>query len=294
MTTNGKKDLNSVLFSGIKLLSENESILSPRLDAEILLCHLLNLERIDLVLKKDMVLSDEMYSAFSAYIERRCKNEPVSYITGEKEFMSLTFRVLPGVLIPRPETELLVEQIADVFREHPAPLVLDLCTGSGAIAVSLAHYLEKASVVAVDKFDVCVKTAKQNAENLGVSERVKIIKADVFQELPIDKKFDCIVSNPPYIEKEVLSTLPKDVKNHEPMYALDGGKDGLDFYRRITDVADSLLKPGGLLAFEIGYDQGKSVPDLIEETKAYEDIQTSKDYAGQDRIVTAYKKGTNI
>lgn len=293
MTINGKNDINSVLLSGIKMLSENENILTPRLDAEILLCHLLKMERIDLVLKKDTLLSDENVNQFLKLIKRRLKNEPVSYITGEKEFMSLSFRVLPGVLIPRPETELLVERIVEEYKNNSAPQILDLCTGSGAIAISTAYYLKNALVTAVDKFDVCVKTARENAQNIGVEKRVEVIKADVFEKLPLVKTFDCIVSNPPYIEEKVLSTLPSDVKNHEPMYALDGGLDGLDFYRRIIAVSEMLLKPNGLLAFEIGYDQGKSVSSLIKENGTFDEIKVLKDYAGQDRIVTAYKKGTN-
>lgn len=293
MTINGKNDINSVLLSGIEILSNNKSISSPRLDAEILLCHLLNLERIDLVLKKDTLLSDENVNQFLKLIKRRLKNEPVSYITGEKEFMSLPFRVLPGVLIPRPETELLAERLVEEYKNDSAPQILDLCTGSGAIAISIAYYLKNALVTAVDKFDVCVKTARENAQNIGVEKRVEVIKADVFEKLPLVKTFDCIVSNPPYIEEKVLSTLPSDVKNHEPMYALDGGTDGLDFYRRIIAVSEMLLKPNGLLAFEIGYDQGKSVSNLIKENGKFDEIKVLKDYAGQDRIVTAYKKGTN-
>ncbi len=293
MTINGN-DLTSVLLSGAKKLSKNETISSPRLDAEILLCHLLKLERIDLVLKKDRLLSNEEIETFSKLIERRLKNEPVSYITGEKEFMSLSFYVQPGILIPRPETELLVEEIIEEFKNCSGSSILDLCTGSGAIAVSTAHFLKKATVTAVDKFDICVKTAEKNAENIGVKERVSVIKADVFDDLPLNESFDCIVSNPPYIEKSVLSTLPMDVKNHEPMYALDGGCDGLDFYRRIIEISKLLLKKGGLLAFEIGYDQGESVPNLIKDSKLFQDIKVLKDYAGQDRIVTAYKKGTDL
>ena len=292
MTINGKKDLASILRFGVEMLSENDSILSPRLDAEILLCHILKMKRIDLVLKKDTVLSDENVRAFISFLKRRLHNEPVSYITGEKEFMSLSFHVLPGILIPRPETELLVERIVEELKTHSAPRILDLCTGSGAIAISTTHYLKTATVTAVDKFDVCIKTAEENAENIGVNERVNVIKADVFEELPLKEPFDCIVSNPPYIKNKVLSTLPEDVKKHEPMYALDGGLDGLNFYRRIVSVSETLLKPDGLLAFEIGYDQGTSVPNLIKENGNFKDIKVLKDYAGQNRIVTAYKKGT--
>lgn len=290
MTINGDMTIESALYAATKQLLDNKSILSPRLDSEVLLCHLLACSRIDLLLKKDSVLEKDVKEAFWALVLRRYKNEPVSYLTNQKEFMSLDFFVEAGVLIPRPETEMLVEFIIDKLKETASPTILDLCTGSGAIAVSLAHYLKHARVTAIDKFDVCTKTAQKNSEMHGLSNRMQVLKADIFEDLPITESFSCIVSNPPYIEREVLTSLPEDVKNYEPEYALDGGNDGLCFYRCITELSKDLLLPKGLLVFEIGYDQGESVPKIIEESNLFSDITVMRDLAGQNRMVTAIKR----
>ena len=289
MTTNGKETIASVLLSATKQLMENESIQTPRLDCELLLSFLLECERIDLLMNRDAVVSKNVYEAFFALVKRRAENEPISYLTGEKEFMSLPFSVCPGILIPRPETELLVEQIIEQVRSISHPTVLDLCTGSGAIAVSVAHYVKQAKVMAVDKYDVCVSVAQKNAIKHGVSNRVDVKQADVFDDVSAYPAFHCIVSNPPYVQKSVLSSLPKDVADFEPTYALDGGDDGLTFYRRIAEIAKDKLLPQGFLALEIGFDQGKDVSDILKASNAFYDVQVLKDYAGLDRMVTAIK-----
>lgn len=289
MTTNGNISIATALNNAVANLSLNKSIETPRLDAEVLLCDVLGCERIFLVINKDKVLSQSEYEQFSSYILRRAQNEPVSYIIGKREFMSLEFNVQKGILVPRPDTEILVEKIIDIYKDHSAK-ILDLCTGSGAIAVSLAYYLKDSTVIAVDKYDICVQTATKNAKKHGVSNRVHVIKADVLDDFSADEQIDCIVSNPPYIKSEVLSTLPSDVKNYEPDYALDGGNDGLIFYRKITEYASKKLNSCGLLAFEIGFDQGESVRKIIEESGDFVNIEILKDLAGLDRVITAEKR----
>lgn len=289
MTTNGKMTIATALNDAVATLSLNNSIESPILDAEVLLCNILKCERIYLIINKDKPLSEGQYAQFKEFIARRSKNEPVSYITGSKEFMSLNFCVTEGVLIPRPDTEILVEKIIEIFKNKEAHII-DLCTGSGAIVVSLAYYLDKCSFVAVDKYDICLETAQKNAKKHNVSERIEFIKADVLKNPDFLNEFDCIVSNPPYIKNDVLPSLPTDVKDFEPEYALDGGNDGLIFYRKITDLACKSLKSGGILGYEIGFDQGENVAEILKDTNEFLNISVIKDLAGLDRVVLAEKR----
>lgn len=208
--------------------------------------------------------------------------------------MSLDFFVEQGVLIPRPDTEILVEWIIERYKNAEHTSILDLCTGSGAIAVSLAYYIKNASVDAVDKYQICVETAQNNTTRHHCDDRVSVHKADILTDPLFEKQYDCIVSNPPYIKYEDLSTLPSDVKNFEPEYALNGGESGLIFYEKIIDLASKMLKRNGALVFEIGYDQGKSVSALIEKDKTFHSINVAKDLAGLDRMVTAIKGMHNL
>lgn len=286
MTTNGKITIATALNSAVAILSENTTIETPRLDAEVLLCYVLNCDRISLMINKDKELNETERNCFYEFIKRRKSNEPVSYITGTREFMSLEFLVYDGILIPRPDTEILVEKIIEIYKDKPVKIV-DLCTGSGAIAVSLAHYLKKAFITAVDKYDICIEATRKNAEKNNV--KVNVIKADVLGNFDI-ADVDCIVSNPPYIETDTLSMLPTDVKDFEPMYALDGGTDGLIFYRKITDFAVEKLKSGGILAYEIGYNQGKTVKEIIDSTGCFNTVEIINDLAGLNRVVLAEKR----
>lgn len=289
MTISGNKTINQVLVDGVKYLSENKSIELPRLDCEIFLTHILKCKRIDLIMNNAEFLSSEVVDAFYEMVKKRKKNMPVSYITNSKEFMSLDFYVEEGILIPRPETELLVECVINHFKCFDKPKILDLCTGSGAIAVSTAYYLKNAVLTAVDKYDICIDVAKKNAKKHSVTDRIEFKKYDVLSEPNLDKGYDCIVSNPPYIKSSALPCLSSDVKDYEPEYALDGGNDGLIFYEKITRISKTALKNGGLLAFEIGFDQGNEVKKIIEKTGIFYSINIQKDYAGLDRIVTAIK-----
>ncbi len=290
MTINGKKTVGEALKDAVEILSADKELTSPRLDCEILLAFVLNCTRMDLIFRHNQQLSDEQQAMFFSYVQRRFEHEPISYLTNEKEFMSLSFFVQKGILTPRPETELLVEYIINQYKTMDEPHILDLCTGSGAIAVSLAYYLKNSYITAVDKYEVCLETARMNAQKHGCTERIKWMKADVLKQFDINEKFHCIVSNPPYIKSRVLSSLPDDVKNYEPEYALDGGQDGLLFYRRITYFAAEHILPGGKLVYEIGYDQGIDVKNIIEDTHSFHTIEVVKDYAGLDRMVIATKE----
>jgi len=290
MMTNGKKiTISTAIKDAVDILSLNKSIETPRLDTEVLLSYVLKCDRIYLAINSAKNMSEYDYEQFLTLINRRAENEPVSYITGTKEFMSLNFKVKPGVLIPRPDTEILVEEIINKYKNRTVS-ILDLCTGSGAIAVSLAYYIKNSTIFAVDKYDVCIETAKYNAEINSVSNQVNFVKADILDNFNIDKTFDCIVSNPPYIEKDTLPSLPLDVKNYEPMYALDGGDDGLVFYKKIIEFSVNKLSKGGVLAFEIGYNQAESVKELIKETQSFDSVQALKDLAGLDRVIICEKR----
>ncbi len=289
MMINGKITVAAALNYAVATLSLNKSITTQRLDAEVLLCHILNCERIDLVINSNKVLDEKSASLFCEYIKRRARNEPVSYIIKTKEFMSLEFLVEEGILIPRPDTEILVEEVIKLYKDKPAK-ILDLCTGSGAIAVSLAYYLKNVRLTAVDKYDICLEVANKNALKHNVDKRVNIIKKDVLEHIDVDDDFDCIVSNPPYIKSYVLTTLPDDVKKYEPIYALDGGDDGLIFYKKITEFAKNKLNSNGTLAYEIGYDQAKSVVEIIKKTNSFKEIRIINDLSGLNRVIIAKKE----
>ena len=289
MMINGNICIADALLHAVNELSKNNTIETPRLDAEVLLCHILKCDRVFLIVNKDKTLTDSELTLFSEYINRRKENEPISYITGFREFMSLDFNVSDGVLIPRPDTEIMVEKLIKKY-EGKSVNFLDLCTGSGAIAVSLLYYLKDAKCTAVDKYDICVKTALENGKKHGVHDRLTVVKDDILSGMDYNADYDCIVSNPPYIETKTLDTLSSDVKDYEPLYALDGGNDGLIFYRKITEYASKKLQNGGTLALEIGYNQGQSVKKILEETNEFSSIEVFCDLAGLDRVIIAEKR----
>lgn len=289
MMIDGNLTIYQALKEAYNQLSCDNTHTSPKLDCEVLLCNALNCSRVDLALNRNRILNVEETKKFFSMLKRRIAHEPISYITKNKEFMSLDFYVEDGVLIPRPETEILVEYIIDSYKHADNINIIDLCTGSGAIAISLAYYLKNAHLTAVDMFDTCIKVASRNAEKHSCSSRIDFIKADILKNFNMQHKFDCIVSNPPYIKKDDLAFLPADVKDFEPQYALDGGSDGLVFYREIVRFAIENLLPNGKLVLEIGFDQGESVKDIIETSNKFHSIEIKKDFAGLDRMATAIK-----
>lgn len=268
----------------------DKGVENPRLDAEVLLCAVLKCERINLYVDFERPLTENELAQFKQYVVRRAKHEPLAYILGEKAFMRNMFKVTPDTLVPRPETELLVESIVMAAEAVGGDVkILDIGTGSGAIIVSLLDYLPQAKGVGVDISVGALTVAKENAVSIGVAERAGFLRSDVFSVLPLDKKFDIIVSNPPYIPAGDIAGLAKDVQQ-EPIGALDGGVDGLDFYRRITNEAPLHMVEDGLLAFEIGIYQGDAVAELCRQA-GFGAVAIRKDYAGIERMVFAAKEG---
>lgn len=249
-------------------------------DARLLLEFICHTNRNDLLAHGDREVSEIQVKQYEAFIRRRASGEPLQYITGEQDFMGLTFKTHESTLIPRQDTECLVEEA--MMHLHDGMRILDMCSGSGCILLSLLKYSNDCVGVGAELQPEAVGLARKNAENLGIE--ATFVESDLFSQ--IEGKFDLIVSNPPYIESEVIQTLDREVKEHEPMSALDGGMDGLDFYRRIVDEARGYLSRGGMLFFEIGYNQAEAVSELLC-LNGYIDITVKKDLAGMDRVVYA-------
>lgn len=243
---------------------------SPRLDAELLLADALSVDRLDLYLQFDRPCDATELAAFKGRVLRRAKAEPVAYILGSKGFHAIELEVGPGVLVPRPETEFLVDRALEVASELPRGPILDLCTGSGAIALAIAHAwrdIEDApAIVASDVSPKALAYARRNADRLGLTERVHFIAAAGLAECIAHGRFAMILSNPPYVLADVIATLDRDVRDHEPKLALDGGPDGLDVLREIAENAADALLPGGVLAVELGSPgQGAEVVTLLAD-----------------------------
>ena len=258
-----------------------ESISDSRSEAQKLVSFVLNKDKLYIAINKNEEFPPEKLELLKNISAMRADGKPFSYITGVKEFMSLEFEVDENVLIPRPETEELVDVIIGDF-ENKSPQILDLCTGSGAICISLAHYIKNAICTGVDISSKALDVAKRNAKKLGLEEKCKFKKADVLTVCDFGGKFDVVVSNPPYIESKTIENLDVTVKNYEPRLALDGGDDGLIFYRKITDNISHYLKKGGMLYFEIGYNQGEALKEIMQEN--FYDVKILKDFSGNDRI----------
>lgn len=269
----------------VKYSKELEEISpTPRLDVETLLQKVLGVDRLYILLNLERVLSEDEEQLFNKFINERLNNRPIAYIVGNREFMGLDFFVKEGVLIPRPDTEVLVEEVIELAKKKDAKNILDIGTGSGAITISLAKYLENVKVTSVDISDIALEIGKRNAISNEVDDRINFVKSDLFTNIDKETKFDIIVSNPPYIKREVIETLDKQVKDYEPYNALEGGVDGLDFYRAITKQAKEYLKKGGILAYEVGHDQSEDVSKLME-MDGYTNIYTLKDLQQIDRVV---------
>ena len=282
------KSIKELLNIGIDLLNE-AGIENSIFDARAFLCEILNKDQIFLDIHKNDIITLEAENTFLEYIQRRCKNEPYAYIVNKKEFMSLDFYVDKNVLIPRPDTEVLVEYIIDYCKNKNKHLdILDLCTGSGAIAVSIAHYVKNCLVTAVDISDDALEIATKNAISTHTDNKISFKKYDVLSDISPIGTFDIIVSNPPYIRKKDILTLNNNVKDYEPILALDGGEDGLIFYKSIIENADKVLKPDGMIAFEIGFDQSDDVSAILSKNN-FKDINVLKDYSENDRVIVAFK-----
>lgn len=259
---------------------------NPQFEAELMVMNTLGISRTQLVTDIRREVNEQEINQVNGMVKRRLLGEPLQYIMGECEFMSLDFYVKSGVLIPRIDTETLVEYLIDEIGSNRTE-ILDICAGSGCIGISIAHYRKGIYANLADVSDIALETARENIERHNLSERVRAVKMDILKECP-DKKYDIVVSNPPYIETDVIDTLQIEVKDYEPRLALDGGYDGLVFYRRITKIAPLILKKDGILAFEIGYNQGSAVKKLMGEN--FDGVRVIKDFCGNDRVVTGRLK----
>ena len=253
-----------------------------QLDARLLLEHVCGTGLQTLLLDGERPVSEEDASLYREYVLRRSRREPLAYIVGERDFMGLTLEVNSDVLIPEQDTENLIEEI---MREvHDSDRILDLCTGSGCILLSLLNYSNSTAGVGTDLSEKALEVAIKNARRLGLADRADLRCGDLFDPIRQDERFDIIVSNPPYIKSGTIDQLAPEVSVHEPRMALDGGEDGLFFYRRIIPEAVRHLVTGGMLFLEIGYDQAEEVQSLMKEA-GYYDVRSIKDYGGNDRIV---------
>ncbi len=273
---------------------KSHDIESPRTTAEILLAHALNLNRIDLYLRYDQPLSSKELSPFKTLIKRRVKREPVAYIVGTKEFWSMDLAVTPEVLIPRPETECLVEAALDLLPNNPnikPRRILELGTGSGAVILALASERPNHLFFASDRSMDAVKLAQKNARHHGLDNVVNFFCADWFRALNASNDpFDMIISNPPYIPTQNIAKLQPEIYRYEPTSAIDGHEDGLACLKLIINDAHGYLKKKGHLLLEMGHDQKRPIQKIIESCAVYEDVIFSKDYSGYDRIAQMQKK----
>ena len=274
--------IKEALEKGTVML-KGENLSSPKMKARLLLQDALNKPRQYLIVRDTEQVNEKIVKKYFENIEKVKKGIPIEHITHLKEFMKMNFYVNENVLIPRQDTEILVEEALKIAKRINAKKILDLCTGSGAIAISIAKYLDGSEVTATDISKEALRVAKRNATNNEVQNQITFIESDLFEKIA-KTKFDMIISNPPYIKKDVIKKLTKEVQN-EPLIALDGGYDGLDFYRKIVKQSYEYLKFGGYLCLEIGYDQKEEVIDLIESEEKYIKTYSKKDLYDNDRIV---------
>lgn len=281
------KTIEELINTGTKTLKDN-GIDTARLDTELLLGNVIEKERLYLITHKEETIGKDQCDEFFELIEKRRKKMPVKYILNKCEFMGIDLHVEEGVLIPRDDTELLVDEVLKNILEDDEKQICDLCCGSGAIGISLACLRKNIKVDLLDYYPIPEKVTLINIEKHNLQGRVSFSKSDLLDvSIKASKKYDIIVSNPPYIEEEEIEKLMDDVQKYEPHTALSGGIDGLDFYRKIVNQSIEVLNENGILAFEIGYNQGKAVKSLMEENN-FKDVRVIKDFASLDRIVIGH------
>lgn len=256
---------------------------SPKLKARLLIQSILKQTRQYIMVYDEKSLTQRQEQDYWKKIDRLTKGEPLQHITHQQEFMKMNFYVNQDVLIPRPDTEILVEEVIQIAEKIHAKKILDLCTGSGAIAISLAKYIENSQITATDISAKALEIAEKNAKENQVDRQITFLTSNLLEQVP-KEKYDIIVANPPYIKREVIKMLDQEVQK-EPLIALDGGWDGLDFYRKIIHQAYEFLKYKGYLCLEIGYDQRQDVLELIEQEEKYVNSYSKKDLYGKDRVV---------
>ena len=261
---------------------EQQKVEDASIISRILMQYVLKIDRNHLIINRDYEVDIDEEKKYKAYIEEIIKSKPVQYITNNQDFMKLNFYVDENVLIPQPDTEILVEEVIKNIDPKENIKILDMCTGSGCIGISLAKYIENVKVTLVDISQKTIEIAKKNAIQNNVEDKSEFIQSNMFEN--IREKFDIIVSNPPYIKTDVIQTLDKQVQK-EPHIALDGGKDGLDFYKILINESYKYLKKGGKIFLEIGYDQKQEVENLVKQSKKYKKIEAIKDLSQNDRVI---------
>ncbi len=279
---------------------KQKGVQSPRLDAEVLLAHLMNCRRLDLYLRFDQPLSEEELAGYRSLVRRRAGREPLQYIRGRQEFWCLDFEVDSGVLIPRPETEVLVEQALALFRQgsipgKDMPRVLDVGTGCGILAVCMAREISGAGIWASDTSPYALALAGRNARTHGVLERIEFLRGDLLTPFREGRaNFDLILSNPPYVDSKALDGLEPEVRDHEPRQALDGGPGGMEFVRRILLDAPAFLSPGGRLLMEMDSAQMNEAMETAEAVGAYESQESIQDYTRRPRVLSLSRKRSSL
>ncbi len=270
----------------------SEGIDRPRTNAELLLGAVLNKSKVDLYLERERILASNEIEEFNQCIKERISGRPVQYIIGTVEFFGLEFRVDERVLIPRPETETLVEMVIEQLADKEIHRIIDLGTGSGAIAVSLATSLKDTFVYATDVSEDALKVARENAKRNKVESRIEFLCGDLFEPLKnknLEGQMDCVVSNPPYVSKDEFEYLPKEVKDYEPIVALKTDEEGTLFHKKIIENSLGFLNKNGILALEVGLGQANKVADLIRNQKGFKNTEIRKDLEGIERIVLSRK-----
>jgi len=281
-------------LKNIRKIFKDKGIMNPDREAEILLSYFLEMSSSEIYLNSDRILKDIEKTQLEKKIHKRIEKIPLQYITKHQEFMGMDFLVEKGVLIPRPETEILVEEVIRKLKNYKCSRVADLGTGTGIIAVSIAKFIEDVIIYATDISKKSLQIALKNAQKHGCKNKIIFLQGDLFEPfIGIIKKnsLDGIISNPPYIDSHDFESLPPEIKDNEPKVALAGGIDGLDYYRKIIKKSPQYLKKNGFMALEVGFDQSKIVKDLIiKENNFNQNIEITKDYLGIERVVIAYRK----
>ena len=281
-------------LKNIRKIFKDKGIMNPDREAEILLSYFLEMSSSEIYLNSDRILKDIEKTQLEKKIHKRIEKIPLQYISKHQEFMGMDFLVEKGVLIPRPETEILVEEVIRKLKNYKCSRVADLGTGTGIIAVSIAKFIEDVIIYATDISKKSLQIALKNAQKHGCKNKIIFLQGDLFEPfIGIIKKnsLDGIISNPPYIDSHDFESLPPEIKDNEPKVALSGGIDGLDYYRKIIKKSPHYLKKNGFMALEVGFNQSKIVKELIiKENNFNQNIEITKDYLGIERVVIAYRK----
>lgn len=275
--------IKELLVNGTQILNKHK-IQDSGIQARVLLSYVLKIDKNKLINNSEQIVESVLEKEYLQGLEKLTQGKPIQYITNQQEFMKLNFYVDENVLIPQPDTETLVEEVLKYVQKNTGKIkILDLCTGSGAIGISLAKYIENSEIWVSDISNKAIQIAKLNAEKNLVHRKMNFVESDMFKKIE-ENQFDIIVSNPPYIKTKVIKTLPDQVQE-EPNIALDGGRDGLEFYKIIADNASKYLKKDSKMFLEIGFDQKDDVIEILKKTENYDNIECIKDLGGNDRVI---------